>query len=161
MEQREGTGPKLCSVEMKNIVAYGYSPKHTELLYSLCNVLPTNKITLIGPKDFLDSTISRYKGIFDFDAVVLPRQTKEVGLIKRLIARGQISYLLRGVKADILVTSNELAPASIILSKAGTCKEIIVLDEGDFDVIFAKEGVLSRYKWASQFKKIISGGKCG
>lgn len=142
---------------MKRIVFYGYSPKHMELLYSLLNVLPSTRIILVGPEDFVVSTIARYSGIFEFDSLVLPRQTSDVGFVKKLLARLQTFLLLKDVNPDLLVTSNELAPASIIMSKKKECKEIIVLDEGDFDVILSKESVLNRYKTASKVKKFLFG----
>ena len=144
---------------MRKIVIYGYSPKHMELIYSLYSILPSCRITLVGPKDFIDSTIIRYSDRFDFDSIVLPRQTKELGIIKRLVGKVYTYYLLKNVKPSLLVTSNELAPASIIMSKNRECREIIVLDEGDFDVIFSKESVLKRYKIASTLKDLLFGLK--
>ena len=38
-----------------------------------------------------------------------------------------------------------------------SCNQIIVLDEGDFDIIYAKESIMTRYKISKKFKEIFFG----
>lgn len=142
---------------MDLVVLYGYSPLHVSLIESIRDELKDAHIIVIGPVLFINqikaSKIATEAANIKF--LVLFPSSKDVKSTSRIFNNVRNLINLRKLSPRVLVTSNEYAIPSWYLSRKKTTKEIIVIDEGNFDVIFAKENYMPRYRISLILKKII------
>lgn len=146
---------------MNNITIYGYSPRHVTLLTEIAKKLSGNAITLVGPKTFIAQVkkANICSDIISLNVIDLQQATKDITLMRRVINNLVNLRKITNLRTDVLITANEYALPSILLAADKKCKEIVVLDEGDFDIIFSKESKLLRYRIVVKLKALFLGLK--
>jgi hypothetical protein len=144
---------------MLEILIFGYSPRHVFLLQTIVNRLAGNSVKIVGPDKFINQVLSTdlHVKANRVDTIILKPVTKEVSPFRRLLNNCVNLMKVIGLKPDVLVTANEHALPSILHTNRSKLREIIVIDEGDFDIILAKEKQMTRYSYSFAFKNLILG----
>ena len=144
---------------MFEILIFGYSPRHVFLLQTIVNRLAGNAVKIVGPEKFIDQVLAADLLVKAnrVDTITLKPVTKEVFPLRRLLNNCINLIKVISLKPDVLVTANEHALPSIIHTNRSKLREIIVVDEGDFDIILAKESQMTRYSYSFALKNLVLG----